>query len=54
MATCVFVTVPNPNVSVIAFKNQMVDNSLVLECNLMCMSIIREVSAGVDIMWSSS
>ena len=51
MATCVFVTVPNPNVSVTALNNQMVGNSLMLECNV---SIVRGVSAGVDIMWNSS
>lgn len=51
MTTCIFVTVPDPIVSVVALNNQMVGNSLMLECNV---TIIRGVSAGVDIMWSSS
>ena len=51
MATCVIVTVPNPNVSVVALNSQMLGNSLMLECNV---TIVRGVSAPVDIMWSSS
>ena len=47
----VFITVPEPNVSVVALNNQMIGNSLTLECNV---SIIRIVGISVDIRWSSS
>ena len=51
MATYIFITVPEPKVSVVALNNQMIGNSLTLECNV---STIRSVGVSVDIMWSSS
>jgi len=48
LSLCVFVSVPSPNVTVNPLSNQIVGQSLTLECNV---TAVRGITSRVDIIW---